>query len=102
MASNLDIAALRDRITNYRAVKWPSMSLPIDGVQTLLDAAEERDQLRVRLGSLLAAAEKADDLIDDLMGYACDSWDWKYGDGWREDRDAFRAAIAAAKETTNG
>ena len=65
----------------------------------------ERVRLRAEIGllrsqrdALLAAAEKADDLIDDLMGYACDSWDWKYGDGWREDRDAFRAAIAAAKK----
>ena len=55
--SNLDIAALRDRITNYRAVKWPSMSLPIDGVQTLLDAAEERDRLRAQRDALLAALE---------------------------------------------
>lgn len=98
--ADLDITALR---TLTRGLH-PRGTITLSGVtmKALLDAAEERDQLRARLGSLLAAAEKADDLIDDLMGYACDSWDWKYGDGWREDRDAFRAAIAAAKETTNG
>lgn len=87
--SDLDIAALRDRITNYRAVKWPSMSLPIDGVQTLLDAAEERDRLRSQRDALLAAANGV------VGGFDCDDLTI---DG-RAQMDALVTAIAAAKET---
>lgn len=66
--ADLDIAALRDRITNYRAVKWPSMSLPIDDVKTLLDAAEERDRLLEDIDAAVNEAERWSPSSTDLHG----------------------------------
>lgn len=52
--------------------------------------------MRNALPELLDAVDAlkvAEDLIDDLMPYATQSWDWKYGDYWREQQAKVRAAL---------
>ena len=61
-------------------------------------AREDNAALRGRLNALVEEAVNASELIDDLLAYALQHWEWKYGDQWRLDACAFRQAIAAAKE----
>src|SRR6185312_10531701 len=58
----------------------------------------DNDRLEAEVERLRTALREADELIDDLMGYATQSWDYKYGDYWRGEQAKIRKALATPAE----
>ena len=54
-----------------------------------LASAEAAD----RIEELERALQGALELVDDLRGYAAQSWNWKYGEVWDRDREQARAIL---------
>jgi hypothetical protein len=59
---------------------WDARQPEIDAAARWVDAA-------------MAALRAAKELVDDLLPYAMDAWDWKYGKGWRKEAQEITDAI---------